>query len=228
MTDMILFGVFPYVAVTLMVGVGIYRYGIDRYSWSSQSSQFLESRVLFWGSVPWHYAILLILLAHFLAFLVPSGWGVLLGSPLRLYLLEVTGLALGLSTLIAVFLLIFRRIGNTRVSAVTTVIDWLVLAALLLQVATGVYIAFTLRWGSVWYLHTASPWLWSLLKLDPQVQYLAALPGVVKLHAFNAFLIVALFPFSRLVHVVSVPIGYLARPWQVVVWYRQRADNQAS
>lgn len=225
MSDMILFGVFPYVAVALMVGVGIYRYCIDRYSWSSQSSQFLESRVLFWGSVPWHYAILIILLAHFLAFLVPSTWGVILGNPLRLYLLEVTGLALGLSTLIAVFLLVFRRALNARVSAVTTVIDWLVLAALLLQVATGVYIAFTLRWGSVWYLHTASPWLWSLLKLDPQVQYLAALPGVVKLHAFNAFLIIALFPFSRLVHVVSVPLTYLSRPYQVVVWYRERRGN---
>jgi len=225
MSDMILFGVFPYVAVALMVGVGIYRYCIDRYSWSSQSSQFLESRVLFWGSVPWHYAILIILLAHFLAFLVPSAWGIVLGSPLRLYLLEVTGLALGLSTLIAVFLLVFRRALNARVSAVTTVIDWLVLAALLLQVASGVYIAFTLRWGSVWYLHTASPWLWSLLKLDPQVQYLAALPGVVKLHAFNAFLIIALFPFSRLVHVVSVPLTYLSRPYQVVICYRERRGN---
>jgi len=222
MTDMILFGVFPYVAVALMVGVGIYRYCVDRYSWSSQSSQFLESRVLFWGSVPWHYAILIILLAHFLAFLIPSGWAVVLGNPLRLYILEVTGLALGISTLIAVTLLIVRRSLNARVSAVTSAVDWLVLAALLLQVATGVYIAFTLRWGSVWYLHTASPWLWSLLKLDPQVHYLAALPTVVKLHAFNAFFIVALFPFSRLVHVVSVPLSYLARPYQVVVWYRER------
>ena len=222
MTDMILFGVFPYVAVALMFGVGLYRYCVDRYSWSSQSSQFLESRVLFWGSIPWHYAILIILLSHFLAFLVPSGWAVVLGSPLRLYLLEVTGLALGVSTLIAVALLIFRRAVNARVSAVTTVIDWLVLFALLLQVATGVYIAFTLRWGSVWYLHTATPWLWSLVKLDPQVHYLAALPAVVKLHAFNAFLILALFPFSRLVHVVSVPLTYMARPYQVVVWYRER------
>jgi len=222
MTDMILFGVFPYVAVALMIGVGIYRYCVDRYSWSSQSSQFLESRVLFWGSIPWHYAILVILLAHFLAFFVPSGWAVVVGNPLRLYLLEVTGLALGLSTLIAVSLLIFRRATNARVSAVTTVIDWLVLVALLVQVATGVYIAFTLRWGSVWYLHTATPWLWSLLKLDPQVHYLAALPTVVKLHAFNAFLILALFPFSRLVHVISVPLSYLGRPYQVVVWYRER------
>jgi nitrate reductase gamma subunit len=165
---------------------------------------------------------LIILLAHFLAFLIPSGWAVLLGRPLRLYILEVTGLALGISTLIAVSLLIFRRITNARVAAVTTVIDWLVLATLLLQVATGVYIAFTLRWGSVWYLHTATPWLWSLIKLDPQLHYLAALPFVVKLHAFNAFLILALFPFSRLVHVVSVPLTYLARPYQVVIWYRQR------
>ena len=222
MTDMILFGVFPYVAVALMLGVGIYRYCVDRYSWSSQSSQFLESRMLFWGSVPWHYAILTILLAHFLAFLVPSAWGVVLGNPLRLYLLEVTGMALGISTLIAVALLIFRRINNARVSAVTTVIDWLVFVFLLLQVATGVYIAFTLRWGSVWYLHTATPWLWSLLKLDPQVHYLAAMPAVVKLHVFNAFMIMALFPFSRLVHVVSVPLTYLSRPYQVVIWYRER------
>jgi nitrate reductase gamma subunit len=219
---MILFGAFPYVAVALLISVGIYRYCVDRYSWSSQSSQFLESRVLFWGSVPWHYAILIILMAHFLAFLFPSGWGVLLGRPIRLYLLEVTGLGLGISTLIALALLIFRRVLNARVSVVTTIVDWLVLAALLLQVATGVYIAFTLRWGSVWYLHTATPWLWSLVKFDPQVQYLAALPAVVKLHAFNAFLILAIFPFSRLVHVVSVPLSYLSRPYQVVVWYRER------
>ena len=225
MSDMILFGAFPYVAVALMVGVGLYRYCVDRYSWSSQSSQFLESRVLFWGSVPWHYAILMILLAHFLAFLFPAGWGVILGRPMRLYLLEVTGLGLGLSTLIALALLIFRRVLNARVSAVTTIVDWLVLVALFLQVATGVYIAFTLRWGSVWYLHTATPWLWSLVKFDPQVQYLAVMPTVVKLHAFNAFLIIALFPFSRLVHVVSVPLSYLSRPYQVVIWYRSRVGR---
>lgn len=223
MRDLILFGAFPYVAVALAVGAGLYRYFIDRYSWSSQSSQFLENRTLFWGSVPWHYAILIILLAHLLAFLFPTGWGALMGRPLRLYLLEVTGMALGVSTVIAVALLIFRRATNARVAAVTSVIDWVVLASLLLQVATGVYIAFTLRWGSVWYLHTATPWLWSLVKLDPQVQYLAVLPGVVKVHVFNAFVLLALFPFSRLVHIVSVPVTYLARPYQVVTWYRERS-----
>lgn len=94
MMDLILFGVFPYVAIALAVAVGFYRYCFDRYSYSSQSSQFLESRALFWGSVPWHYAILLILSAHLLAFLFPSFWGTLLGAPGRLYLLEVSGIAL--------------------------------------------------------------------------------------------------------------------------------------
>lgn len=225
MTDLILFGVFPYVAVALAVAVGIYRYTVDRYSWSSQSSQFLESRVLFWGSVPWHYAILLILLAHLLAVLFPAGWGVLLGRPIRLYFLEVTGMALGLSTVLAIVLLLIRRLTDARLAAVTTRIDWAVLVLLLLQVATGVYIAFTLRWGGVWYVHTATPWLRSLLTLQPEVQYLAVLPTVVKLHAFNAFLLVALLPFSRLVHALSVPLGYLARPYQVVIWYRERRTS---
>jgi len=227
MMDLILFGVFPYVALALAVAVGIYRYGIDRYSWSSQSSQFLESRALYWGSVPWHYAILLILLAHLLAVLFPTGWGVLLGRPVRLYLLEVTGMVLGSATVLAVVLLLLRRVLDERIAAVTSRMDWLVLALLLVQVVTGLYIAFTLRWGGVWYVHTVAPWLRSLVILQPDIQYLAAMPLVVKLHAFNAFLLIAVFPFSRLVHVVSVPLSYLTRPYQVVVWYRNRSGIDA-
>jgi nitrate reductase gamma subunit len=225
MIDLVLFGIFPYVAVALAVAVGSYRYVIDRYSWTSHSSQFLESRLLYWGSVPWHYAILLILLAHLLAVLFPGGWGVLLGRPVRLYFLEVTGMALGACTVIAIVLLIARRLADARLAAVTSKIDWLLLVLLLLQVATGVYIACTLRWGGVWYVHTATPWLRSLVVFQPEVQYLAALPVVVKLHAVNAFLLVALLPFSRLVHALSVPLGYLARPYQVVIWHRQRSST---
>lgn len=222
MTDLILFAVFPYVAVALAVAVGFYRYLIDRYSWSSQSSQFLESRALFWGSVPWHYAILLILLAHVLAFLFPGAWGALLGEPGRLLLLEATGIALGLVTVAAVLVLIVRRAGNPRIAVVTTRIDWALLLLLLLQVASGVWIALSLRWGGLWYVHSMTPWLWSLVSFSPNVDYLSAMPFVVKLHAFNAFVLVALFPFSRLVHVVSVPLTYLSRPWQVVISYGQR------
>ncbi len=217
MTDLILFVVFPYVAVALAVAVGFYRYAIDRYSWSSQSSQFLESRALFWGSVPWHYAILLILLAHVLAFLFPAMWGALLGEPGRLLLLEATGIALGLVTVAAVLLLIIRRAASPRVAVVTSKVDWLLLVLLLVQVASGVWIALSLRWGGLWYVHGMTPWLRSLVAFSPDISTLAAMPFVVKLHAFNAFVLIAVFPFSRLVHVVSVPLGYLSRPWQLVV-----------
>lgn len=222
MIDMILFGVFPYVAVALAVAVGFYRYYFDRYSYSSQSSQFLESRALFWGSVPWHYAILLVLVAHLLAFLFPTAWGTLLGAPGRLYLLEVSGMVLGVVTIIAMLVLIFRRAANHRVSAVTTTVDWFLLVALLVQVVTGVYIAISMRWGGFWYVHTVSPWLWSLVSFSPKIEFLASMPFIVKLHATNAFFLVALFPFSRLVHVISIPLAFIARPYQLVIWYRQR------
>lgn len=225
MRDLILFAVIPYVAIALAVSGGLYRYLVDRYSWSSQSSQFLESRLLYWGSVPWHYAILLVLLAHLFAFLFPAGWSTMLGRPMRLYFLEATGLALGIITVVSVLLLLLRRAMNGRVSTVTSTIDWLMLAGLLLQAATGVYIAFALRWGGAWYPHTVAPWLWSLLRFDPQVEYIAVLPAIVKVHAVNAFALIALFPFSRLVHVVSIPLSYLSRPYQVVVWNRRQAER---
>jgi len=75
MTDYIFFAVFPYVALAVAVGGGVYRYANAQFSFSSLSSQFLENRALFWGSVAWHYGIVLILLAHLAALLFPGSWG---------------------------------------------------------------------------------------------------------------------------------------------------------
>ncbi|UCZ56478.1 respiratory nitrate reductase subunit gamma [Desulfurispirillum indicum] len=225
MPDLFFFAIFPYVAVVLAIGATWYRYSRDRYSHSSHSSQFLESPMLYWGSVPWHIAIFLVLAAHLLAFLFPAAWATLAGRPLRLYLLEVTGLALGITTVIGIALLMVRRFTRPRVKVVTTTMDWVLLLLLLLQVISGVVIAVTLRWGSVWYLHTATPWLWSLFSLSPQVEYMANLPWIVKFHAVNAFVLIAVLPFTRLVHVLSVPLGYLWRPAQVVIWNRRRTTG---
>ncbi len=221
MYDYALFAVFPYVAVVLAVSVGIYRFFNDRFSYSSFSSQFLENRTLFWGSVPWHYGILIILLAHLLAFLFPTLWAAFIAEPVRLYVLEVTGLALAAATIVGLTLLVVRRLRNPRVLIVTSAMDWVMLTALLTQVVLGIWVALFYRWGADWYLHTAVPWLNSLLTLDPQIQYVTTLPWVVKLHMLNAFVIVTLFPFTRLVHVVTVPISYLWRPYQVVIWNRR-------
>lgn len=220
MFDIVLFVAFPYVAVVLAIAVGLYRYFFDRFSYSSQSSQFLENRVLFFGSVPWHYGIIAVLLAHLFALLIPGPWGLLLGAPLRLYVLEVTGLALALMTIVGILLLLIRRLTNPRVFAVTSIMDWVFLGVLVGQVALGFSVALFFRWGANWYLHTAVPWMVSLATLGPQTQYVSELPWLVKTHILGGFVLVALFPFTRLVHFVTFPITYLWRPYQVVIWNR--------
>jgi NNP family nitrate/nitrite transporter-like MFS transporter len=219
--ELFLFGVFPYAALAV-AGVGVAARRRRPETLGTRSSEFLEKRALFWGSVPWHYAILLVLGAHLAAAVAPGAWGALLSDPGRLVALEMIGTALGLWATFAVGLLVVRRAASARLRAVTTPVDWLVLALLLVQVATGTWVALTLRWGSVWYLHTAAPWLGSLGSLAPRADLAGVLPTLAKVHVVGAFVLLALVPFSRLVHALTVPLGYLWRPFQVVVWNRGR------
>jgi nitrate reductase gamma subunit len=224
MWNTLLYAVLPYLAVALAVVGGIVRYRLDRFSYSSHSSQFLESRALFWGSVAWHYGILLVLGAHVVALMFWDPRAALVNDPNRLYTLEVIGLALSILALAGLSVLTVRRLTVRRVRAVTTPMDWALLVVLVVQVALGVWIALGYRWGSDWYVHTAVPWLHSLFKLNPQVEYMVALPTIVKLHALLGFGLIALFPFTRLVHVVTVPVTYLWRSYQLVVWNRRPAQ----
>ncbi len=227
MFDVALFVVFPYLALLTAVVVGVYRYFADRYSLSSLSSQFLENRALFFGSVPWHYGIVLILMAHLLALLFPALWGHLLDDQTRLYIMELAGMGLALFSILGLVLLVGRRLFNRRALAVTSWLDWLLLADLLLQAVLGFLVAFSYRWGSVWYLRTAVPWLISLAVLSPQTQFVTVLPPLIQLHFLNGFLLILLFPFTRLVHFVTFPLSYLWRPYQVVIWNRRSKSRLA-
>jgi len=217
MSDIVVFAVFPYLAVVLAIVGGVYRYRRDRFSYSTLSSQLLENRMLFWGSVPWHYGIVIVLLAHLLGFLMPGMWQSLTAAPAALYTIEIVGFAFGLAALIGLCVLFVRRLTKERIRAVTSPVDWLLLLVLLLQVGLGFYVSLVYRWGADWYVDTAVPWLISLVSLQPQTQYVSSLPGVVKLHMLNGFLVVALFPFSRLVHLIMFPFWYLWRPYQLVI-----------
>src|SRR5262249_60165981 len=107
---------------------------------------------------------------------------------------------------------------SERIRAVTSSVDWVLLAVLLVQVALGVYVSLVYRWGADWYVDTAVPWLVSLVSLNPQTQYVSSLPLVVKLHMLNGFLAIALFPFSRLVHLIMFPFWYFWPPYPLVIW----------
>ena len=222
MFDNALFIGFPYAAITIAIAVTIYRFAFDPYSVSSQSSQFLENRTLFFGSVPWHYGLITILLGHLTALLFPSVWGLFTANQTRLYVLEITGLALALMATVGLVLLFYRRMANARAHAVTSELDWILLFFLFLQVGLGFWVAFYYRWGSDWYLHTAVPWLVSLLKFQPNITSVTALPFWVKFHFLNGFVIALLLPFTRLVHLLVYPISYLWREHQVVIWNRSR------
>ncbi|AEB12576.1 respiratory nitrate reductase subunit gamma [Marinithermus hydrothermalis] len=217
----LLFLVFPYVALVLAVTVTVYRAVYRPFSISALSSQLLERKQLYWGSIPFHWGVVLILLGHLLALLVPRSilwWNAV---PARLYLLEATGLALALWATLGVLVLLYRRVTHPRVRAVTTPMDLVVLVLLLVQLLSGVAVATVYRFGSYWGPEVFTPYLWSILTLTPRPELVQDLPWVVQLHAFNFFVLLAVFPFSRLVHIITVPLGYLIRPWQVVIWVRR-------
>ena len=226
MTNLFLFVGIPYIAVAVAIVGTIVRYRSDRFSFSSQSSQFLENRSLFWGSNAWHYGILIVLFAHVAALLVAGAWATLVSNPTRLYILETIGVGVGLLAFFGLLVLVLRRLVNPRVQSVTSRADWLLLVVLLAQVGLGLYISIVYRWGSDWYLHTAVPWLHSLAKLQPDASTMTVLPWSVKLHALGGFILLMIFPYTRLVHIVTYPISYLWRPFQVVIWNRRPARHQ--
>lgn len=226
MFDVFLYGAFPYLAFALAIGGGLYRYYHDRFSFSSFSSQLLDRRQLFWGSVPWHYGIVILLIGHLIGLLVPNWVAGFNGVPARLYILEITAFGLGLFALAGIVILILRRITSPYAAAVTSRMDAVLLFLLLVQVLAGLYTAIFQRWGSWWYLSNAVPYLVSLVTFSPQIDYARTLPLVTQIHTVNAFLLVAIFPFSRLVHIFTVPITYLWRPYQTVVWNRRQKEME--
>ena len=213
----LLFVVVPYVAVALAVIVSIARWRLHQFTVSSLSSQLLEGKRLFWGSIPFHWGLTLILLGHLAALIVPRSIEIWNSVPLQLFLLEATGFALGVWALFGIVMLIARRIQVPRIRAITTPMDALVLGILLIQIVTGLWIAVGYRWGSFWGTSVFVPYVRSLLTLSPRPELVGPLPWVLKAHVLAFFAFLAVFPFSRLVHIVTLPLNYLTRPWQKVV-----------
>lgn len=227
MLDVLLFGALPYVAMVLFLGVSIRRYRRDPFSFSSLSSQFLESRRLFWGSVPFHVGILVLFFGHLLGFLLPRELTAWNRAPVRLFVFEASGLIAGLLTLVGLVGLILRRASAARLRVNTSPTDLLVYALLLFQIITGLWVTLGLRWGSAWYTQAVVPYLRSIFLFQPEIQRMVDLPLLARLHVIGAFVLFAAFSFTRLVHVLVAPVPYLWRPLQVVIWNRKRGERLA-
>jgi nitrate reductase gamma subunit len=220
--DQFLFVALPYLAFAIFFIVTIQRYRQQTFTYSSLSSQLLENKQHFWGMVPFHYGILAVIVGHVVAFAVPRAVLAWNGRPLRLYILEVSALICAMLALVGLISAIVRRIRNSKVRVVTTVPDWVLMGLLTFQIFSGIHIAIFTGWGSSWYAAAATPYLRSLLTFSPQISYLTEMPWMVRLHIVNAFLLIAFFPFTRLVHILVVPNMYLWRRTQVVRWYWPR------
>ncbi|MBI2893606.1 MAG: respiratory nitrate reductase subunit gamma [Deltaproteobacteria bacterium] len=220
--DGILLGTLPYVVMALCLIGTIHRYRSQAFTYSSLSSQFLENRHHFWGSVPFHYGILTLTAGHLVGFAIPRSVLAWNAVPVRLYVIEVAAFVAGLLTLVGLVNIVVRRLTDSKSRIVTSGIDWAVYLLLLSQTVTGLGTAMFYGWGSSWFASSASPYLWSLVTLQPDVSYVTALPWFVKLHVIGAWLLIGLFPFSRLVHILVVPNPYLWRKWQMVRWYWDR------
>jgi nitrate reductase gamma subunit len=219
----LLWVVLPYATlVTLVLGT-IWRYRYDKFGWTTRSSQLYETAVLRWGSPLFHVGILLVLLGHVGGLLIPKSWTEAVGISDHTYHLmsAFIGTVAGVLTVVGLAILIARRrlvgpvfIATTRNDkAMYVVLAGTILLGLLATVRANVI-------GDGYdYRETVSPWLRSVLLLQPDAGLMNGVPMDFKAHVLVAFALFAFWPFTRLIHAFSAPVGYLTRPYVV---YRSR------
>lgn len=218
MLSNLLFMVFPYLAFVIFLIGSVYRYRAKGFQVSSLSSEFLERKKLFWGSQPFHWGLLVLFFGHLIAFLFPRSVLAWNGEPIRLLILEVSSFVFGLAALIGLVLLIKRRLSSKLVLLVSNKMDMLVYATLIVQIVSGLWVAFFVRWGSSWFAGSITPYLRSLFAFNPDISAVNAMPFSVQIHICSAFFIIAIIPFTRFMHFLVAPIDYLWRRYQLVVW----------
>jgi nitrate reductase gamma subunit len=221
--NVILWVVVPYVAITVFVLGHVWRYRYDKFGWTTRSSQLYERRLLRLGSPLFHFGILLVALGHIGGLLIPESWTEAAGISEDAYHAMAFGLGAvaGFCTLAGAAILIYRRRTVGPVFSVTTRNDKamyvLLVGTILLGLGTTVL-------GNVTghphdYRQTVSPWFRSIFYFQPETDLILKAPLGFQLHVLSAWALFAFWPFSRLVHVFSAPVGYLTRPYIV---YRSR------
>ncbi len=226
--SLILWVALPYVCVaTLIVGL-IWRHRYDKFGWTTRSSQFYGGRVMSIASPLFHFGIIAVIMGHILGLLVPDSWTEAIGINEHTYHTYTVPLSLaaGAATVIGVAMLIYRRRTTATVFNRTTTNDkvmYLFLgSAVLLGITASWYAAGVIGEGHE-YRHDVSIWLRSVLTFQPEPEHIASAPWAFQWHVIAGFVLFAVWPFTRLVHVFSAPFQYLTRPYVV---YRSRGKRK--
>ncbi|WKD50064.1 respiratory nitrate reductase subunit gamma [Microbulbifer spongiae] len=217
----LLFAIYPFVALTVFLVGSLIRYDRDQYTWRTGSSQLLERRQLRVGSYLFHIGVIAILLGHFVGLLTPKAVWHFLGIDASTKQLMAMGIGgfFGVICFIGLTILIKRRLTNPRVRATTSKMDLTILLMLYAQLILGL-ISIPVSAGHMdgAEMLKLMAWAQSIVTLDGSAAA-AAIAGVniiYKLHIFLGMTLFLVFPFSRLVHVWSVPVQYFHRNYQLV------------
>ena len=217
------FLVFPYLVLATFVVGHMYRYVVNPYGWNTKSSELLDKKGLKFGVTIFHWGIIFTLLGHGAGLLIPQKYWDAVGINSQAHTLFATysGFIVGAAALLGLTLLIYRRISKDRIFATTTLNDFVTLGLLFFVVATG----FTNVIGGLYQhfdiLNTIAPWLRGILTLTPDASLMLEVPLRFKVHILAVLTLLGFSPFSRLVHIWSVPITYLFRRW--IIFRRREA-----
>lgn len=227
--DFFIFGIMPYVALTILIVGSIARYERDPFTWKSSSSQLLRRKQLIWGSILFHVGILVVFFGHLVGLFTPIWVLDALGVPyaLKQWMAVILGGVAGIFALIGATMLLHRRLFDPRIRVTSSFADILILVLIWLQLFVGLgTIILTLEHMDGSEMVRFMTWSQSVITLE-----LNAWADVIdvhwlyKFHILLGLIIVSLFPFTRLVHMLSgiaAPFRYLLRPGYQLVRSRRR------
>ena len=222
----LVFGYYPYLAATVFLAGSLIRFDREQYTWRSGSSQLLRRRQLIWGSVLFHLGILMLFFGHFVGLLTPKeiyhAFG--MGSGTKQVLAIVAGGLFGVVCFVGLTMLLHRRLFDPRIRATSSVMDIAILVLLWLQLVLGLA-SLPLSWahregGEI--MVQLSLWAQKIVTFQSDAaDYAMGVHWIYQAHIILGLTIFLVFPFSRLVHVWSAPVGYLGRRGYQVVRTRE-------
>lgn len=225
-TDLLLWVAFPYICLAVFVVGHIWRYRQDQFGWTSRTSQLLEHRWLRWGSPLFHLGAFAVIGGHIVGLAVPASWTEAAGISEHAYHLTAVslGTVAGIAMVTGFGMLCARRLLTRRIRLITDRSDKLLFPLLSATMLLGfsATVLHNVIGGGYDYRSTISIWFRGVFAFHPHPEAMASAPLLFQLHALSACLLFAAWPFTRLVHVWSVPVGYLVRPYLV---YRRRRDT---